>query len=638
MIVTLAGHVDHGKTSLVRALTGVDTDRLEIEKQRGLTIELGFAYGEFDSVRIGFVDVPGHHRFIRQMIAGVSSEQFALLVVAADEGPMPQTLEHLEVLEAIGLRRGLVVLTRIDCADATRRQQSREALARLLAGSFLEHAQVLSCSAHTGEGLAALGSALAAGARSMLEPASESVPDTSARAAEQHFRMCVDRAFTLPGAGLVVTGAVHSGQLQSGDMIVSGQIDRSARVRSMRVCDVEASCARTGDRVALNLTGYDLEDVKRGDWLLTSADKTPTSRVSLMFRAARNLPRPLHTWTRVHLHHGAWHGTGRLTLIDAQRLAAGEACLVDCLLDRPILAKWGDRLLLRDAASAYTLGGGAVIDTCIAERRGRSRGASRARLLAALSQADPIAALRCTLVHTRLVPLSAFLALRNVPESLVMERLSAAGILCLDTEPHRQLILASEYQNLQDNILKYVEKWHVGQPTSRGMSISILQREVAPHGVPDALLRHLVAHLVSSRKLAIRAGKLHLPSFQAHRTADENILLAALESAPAKAPTLGDLAKLTAFDAARMKRVAQRLEAAGELVFVNDRRVLTARTLDACIELAHELDTQPGFTVREFRDASGQGRNACIDILEYLDRLGMTRRLGDRRHVNQWRG
>lgn len=625
MIVTLAGHVDHGKTALVRALTGADTDRLEIEKRRGLTVELGFAYGEFGSRRVGFVDVPGHHKFIRNMIAGVSSEQFALLVVAADEGPMPQTAEHLDILETIGLRRGIVVMTRADLADEERRILSMSATQSLLEGSFLESAEILWCSVRSEEGLDVLKHRIAAAGGSQ-EPT-----DVCIRAKDQYFRLCVDRAFNLTGAGLIVTGCVHSGNVQEGDSITSSRIDRSVRVRSIRVSDSEAKTAELGDRAALNLTGLDLEQVVRGDWFLAPEAKQSTNRISLEFQAVKRLPRALHKWTRIHLHHGAQHLTGRLALIDFDRLEAGEACLVDCLLDQPIPAKWGDRVLVRDAASEITLGGGPVIDTRIAERTGRKLAEGRTVLLRALSHLNPIDSLRAALSHKSLISLPDFCSLRNLPERAVLEGLPASGIRCIETGSHTDLVLQSSYQEYESKILAAIDNWHTKNPASQGLSIDFLR---SGSQISSTLLRDLVAALVRTRKVIIRSGMLQLPNFRATRSQQELSLMSALQDASSRSPTLGDLSKLLSIEPAEVRKAAKRLEAGGEIVFVNDRRLVASQTLDNSIKLAKALNAPEGFSVGEFRDKSGHGRNACIDILEYLDRRGITRRMGDRRRVN----
>ena len=624
MIVTLAGHVDHGKTALVRALTGIDTDRLEIEKKRGLTIELGFAYAEFEGTRVGFVDVPGHQKFIRNMIAGVSSEQFAMLVVAADEGPMPQTAEHLDIIETIGLKRGIVVFSRADLADQEHREKTETSTQALLKGSFLQDAECFWCCSHSGDGLDEIKGAIAAAAS---EGAGTVAND------EQHFRLCVDRAFHLSGAGLIVTGAVHSGRIQVGDTLVSSRVNRALRVRSLRVADQSAEIAARGDRAAVNILGLELEQVKRGDWLLAPQAVQPTRRVSLDFQAIRRLPRSLRKWTSVHVHHGAAHLTGRLCLVERGALEAGERCLADCLLDEPVIAKWGDRVLVRDAASEWTLGGGPVIDTCIAKRGGRNWRQARNELLVALASDDAGASLHSALAHKPLIPLASMAALRNLSESHLQGSLKA-GVRSIEVDGHLYATLEDTYARAKRDVLQRIDAWHRLKPDTLGLGIDSLRKTSE---IPSALLRELIVHLAATKKIRVHAGVLQRAGFQPSHSDNETRLLQALNDLANKTPTLGDIEKLLPVAPRELRQSAKRLESEGALVFVNDRRLLHRDTLDEAIALARRLDTPDGFAVREFRDLAGHGRNACIDILEYLDRSGITRRVGDRRRINSGR-
>lgn len=622
MIVTLAGHVDHGKTALVRALTGIDTDRLEEEKTRGLTIELGFAYGTFGGMRIGFVDVPGHHKFVRNMIAGVSNRQFALLVVAADEGPMPQTAEHLDILETLGVTQGIVVMARSDLADETRRVETLSATQALLNDSFLESARVIWCSSQSGEGLRELESVLCAAARSHVSRGADQ------RLEEQHFRLCIDRSFHLTGAGLVVTGAVHSGRIRQGDRVVSGRLGRSARVRSIRVSDLQADAAGPGDRAALNLTGLDLEQVSRGDWMLAPDARQLADRISLEFRATARLPRPLSRWTSIHLHHGAEHVTGRMVLLNSDQLDATDACLVDCLLDEPLLAKWGDPVLVRDAGSQYTLGGGPVIDTCIAGRREKK--SARIGLLEALQEQDPEIALLGALQHKRLISPSAFASLRNIPEVRILDCQSSHQLRRVELDSGRELMLERHAVESQNAVIALIKESHRANPKARGLRIRELGTQA---DLPAEVLHHVISRLVADKRLGIASGRVFDPEFNAQLGETETALLRALEDPESEIPTLGDLGKALGKDLSSVTRIAKRLEAAKHIVFLNQRRIIRPEPLMNCANLAQSLDSSNGFTVREFSDACGYGRNACIDILEYLDRTGVTRRAGDRRHV-----
>ena len=352
MIIATAGHVDHGKTALVKALTGVDTDRLEEEKARGLSINLGFAYtGEGPGKRLGFVDVPGHVRFIGNMLAGVACVDLALLTVAADDGVMPQTREHLDILNLLGIDQALVALTKIDRADKARLAQVKEDIQTLLAGTRFQGAAVHPVCALSGEGLAELQAALAAAAASQ-----------SARQASGRFRLAIDRRFTVKGAGLVVTGSVFAGQAQVGDELLLAPQMLPVRVRGLRTQDQVADSAKAGDRAAVNLTGpaqLHLEDIHRGNWLTAN----PGAAVNRFDARLRLLPseKPLRHWTPVHLHTAANDTTARVAVLEGGAIQPGEEGLVQLALASPINVCVGDLLIVRDQGAQRTLGGGRAL-------------------------------------------------------------------------------------------------------------------------------------------------------------------------------------------------------------------------------------------------------------------------------------
>ncbi|MBT7758081.1 MAG: selenocysteine-specific translation elongation factor, partial [Rhodospirillaceae bacterium] len=367
MIIATAGHVDHGKTTLVRALTGVDTDRLPEEKKRGLTIDIGFAYqdigGDGDTgagigtgTVMGFVDVPGHERFVKNMLAGVASIDFALLVVAADDGVMPQTVEHLAILGLLGIKQGAVAITKIDRVDPDRIEAVAEEIEAILAPTFLAGCPLFPVSGEIGTGMAALQQHLEAAARGHAE-----------RAVQGNFRLSIDRAFTVPGAGLIVTGAVFSGQVAVGDRLILASQDRAegieARVRGLRALDREAEVGRAGQRCAINIAGADLHQsvVSRGDWLLAAPIFLPVRKFDARVRVLDSEAKPLAHWTPVHLHLAAADITGRIAVLGERRIMPGEDALAQLVLDAPIGALFGDRFILRDQSAQRTLAGGVVI-------------------------------------------------------------------------------------------------------------------------------------------------------------------------------------------------------------------------------------------------------------------------------------
>ncbi|MDP2134298.1 MAG: selenocysteine-specific translation elongation factor, partial [Sulfuritalea sp.] len=407
MIVGTAGHIDHGKTTLVKALTGVDADRLPEEKARGITLDLGYAYAPLadDSV-LGFVDVPGHEKLIHNMLAGATGIDYVLLVVAADDGPMPQTREHLELLGLLGLDRGAVALTKCDAVDAARVAAARGEIEALLAGTALAGTPLFELSATTGAGVAALRAHLEATAATHTR-----------RDAAGRFRLAIDRCFTLSGIGTVVTGTAFSGKVGAGDTAIispAGNESRSgikARVKSLHVQDRPAQGGQAGDRCALALAGdFEKKDIERGMWLVDPAAARPLTRFQAEIRVPATQPALKH-WTPVHVHLGAADITGRVALLDCTEVSAGTqsagagspwvpgtplrgpaTALAEILLDRATLAVRGDRFVLRDASAQRSIGGGRVLDCFPPSRHKRSP--ARLALLVALKDDNPAVSLK----------------------------------------------------------------------------------------------------------------------------------------------------------------------------------------------------------------------------------------------------
>src|SRR5512143_3858247 len=385
MIVGTAGHIDHGKTTLVRALTGVDTDRLKEEKARGISIELGYAYQPLaDGGVLGFVDVPGHERFIHTMLAGAAGRDFALLVVAADDGVMPQTREHLGILDLLGIERGSVALAKADRVDAARLAEVERDLHRLLAGTALAGSPVFPVSAVSGQGIDALREHLHAAAQAMQ------------RADEMGgFRLAVDRSFTLKGTGTVVTGTVFAGRVAVGDELVVTPSGMPVRLRGLHVMNQPAQLGQAGQRCALNLGGIGKDEIARGDWIVAPRLHAPTARFDVRLTLSPQAPAPLVHWAPVHLHLGAAHVMARVALLEGDKLAPGESALAQLVADHPLGALHGDRFIVRDADARHTLGGGVVLDPEAPARKRKTP--LRLAELAALDIPDPAQRLRALL-------------------------------------------------------------------------------------------------------------------------------------------------------------------------------------------------------------------------------------------------
>src|SRR5882724_6916245 len=423
MIVGTAGHIDHGKTALVRALTGVDTDRLPAEKARGITIDLGFAYRRVsESGTLGFVDVPGHEKFIHNMVAGAAGIDFMLLVIAADDGPMPQTREHLQIVDLLGVERGIVVLSKCDLVDAERIAELEAELRSLLAGTALAGAEIVPVSAVTGEGIATLEACLFDAARGMPPPCRGG-----------RFRLAVDRSFSLPGIGTVVTGTVFAGAVRIGDRLAISPSGLAARVRGIHAQNAPAEQGEAGQRCALNLVGagIDRDCIHRGDWVVDAALHAPTERLDARIRLLASEERPLRHAAPVQLHLGAARVPAQLALLDRERLLPGEEALVQIALDRPLGALHGDHIVFRDHSARRTIGGGVVLDPW-PPQRGRRR-PQRLAMLGAMAEPDAQQALlRLLSEEPGWVDLKGFARARNLTAEAAEELWRTSEIVRVD--------------------------------------------------------------------------------------------------------------------------------------------------------------------------------------------------------------
>jgi selenocysteine-specific elongation factor len=611
VIVTLSGHVDHGKTTLVRLLTGTDTDRLAEEKRRGLTIDLGFAYLQAEHLTVGFVDVPGHHRFIHNMVAGIAAMQHALLVIAADDGPMPQSREHLQILELLGVSHGVIALSKCDRVSAARIAEARAEVRNLVAGTFLEHAPVIDTSAATGTGIEVLRSHLLHAAGEM-SPADERQP----------FRMAVDRAFTLKGTGLVVTGTVHGGRVNLEDEVHVFPLGSTGRVRELRVQDQRSAGAGSGDRAAINLAGPVSDALKRGHWLCAQPDPGHRTLV-LELKVLDDFPRDIRHWSPVHVYHATSHAAARMALLQGARLQAGERAWVELILDEPLLAKRGDRIVVRDHALERTLGGGTVIDNRPA--MGRRRTPARLHGIEACAARTADAALGALLAQGP-VHVQAFNGLWNLRPNDFDELLRQPAA----SRHGEWLISDGLWQQWNTALLDECRQRHAHDPALQGLRENDF---AAP--VPAQFRASVLGDLAAAGHLDRRAGRYSPRRHQAELSADEQNLLERLRPLleATQPPSLGDLGRTLRIPLAELKAAVKVLASKGALVQVNDKRIYLPRHLAELAQTAEALSQRGPFSVAEYRDAAAVGRNVAIDVLEYFDARGFTRRQGETRTV-----
>jgi selenocysteine-specific elongation factor len=621
MIVATAGHVDHGKTSLVRRLTGVDTDRLPEEKRRGLTIDLGFAYANLpDGTRIGFVDVPGHERFLRTMLAGVMGIDSALLVVAADDGPMPQTREHLAILGLIGVAELSVAVSKIDRVSPTRVAEVAEAMRELAATHGFARVPILPVSSESGEGFPDLQAHLAARARTRV-----------ARRTGVGFRLAVDRCFTLPGAGTIVTGTVAAGRAQVGDLLLLTPRGTQLRVRSIHAQDRDSDEARAGERCALAIAGARLDraQVQRGDWIVTPDLHAPTRRFDAHVRPWGDAM--LRPGLPVHVHLGTADIGGRLTLLSDA--IAAEGGFVRIALDREAAVLHGDRVVIRDHAARRTLAGGRVVDPFPPVRHVAR--ASRMPVLRALDEPDPTAALRALLGVEGSVYLQGFARARNLdPAGLHIgeaRRIGRPGAAVLVSDP--------AYDTLGCTTLDALAEWHRREPASGGPNKAALVQVLSARA-DRPVIEAVIADLVASGGVLREGATLRLAGHAPRLSEQDEALWSRVEPALVQSglrpPRVRELA--ARFDCApeEMERSLMRFETFGFVLRVAPNRFFPPETIGRLAAVAGELaaaSDEGGFAAGQFAVETGIGRNLAIQVLEFLDRIGVTRRVGELRHV-----
>lgn len=626
MIVAMAGHVDHGKSALARHLTGVEPDRLIEEKARGLTIDLGFSYLPLTSGAVlGIVDVPGHQRFVANMLAGVSAIDFAILVVAADDGPMPQTQEHLAILDQLGIPAGVIVITKIDRVTEERLAEVEASVKRLTAGTFLEGSPVFRISNSTGAGVDDLRHCLF-----------DRAGDLSGRCRRGNFRMATDRRFNIKGAGLVVTGAAFSGEIAVGDHVLVGPKGIPARVRALHAQNRSTPRAGAGDRIALNLTGSDIDKstVVRGDWVVAPAAHHPTDRIDVSLEVLQSEKRALQHDSLVHLHIGAFDVLARVAILDGRRIAPGETGLAQLKLDSQTIVSHGDRFVLRDSAGQSTIAGGMVLDPFAPARR-RARPERIAVLEALRHETDLPSLLQKLILEAESgVDLAWFERTMNIAPS---EARSIFGKV--EYAPYvvtgRSFGLSQwRWGELCAKILGFA-----GHSNSVAFSIKELQRSL-----PGGVSRHLLASACSA---LVEQGQLQSDGQTYSKIGTTNPedekrdalagkLLSALRESGVPPDNVNVIARNTGTNVKLVVSLFNRAAANGVL-----RRVTEARFFmpDTLLKLAQDAEavgaaSEDGwFRVTDFRDKTGIGRNPCIEVLEYFDKVGFTRRIGDDRQI-----
>lgn len=625
MIIGTAGHIDHGKTVLIKALTGVDTDRLKEEKKRGISIELGFASFELPSGRVaGVVDVPGHEHFIKNMLAGATGFDLVLLTVAADDGVMPQTREHLAIVDLLGVKRGVVVITKTDLADDEMIELVKEEVRDLLKDTALKDAPIVAVSAVAGRG---------------LDELKQAIDQVAAEAEERErgglFRLPIDRVFTLKGAGTVVTGTLWSGELRAGDAAVLLPSDLKTRVRSIEVHGRGVKSAFAGQRVAVNLPGVGTQDISRGDVLLSPDFLSPTDVFDARFSLLKDAPRPIKNWARVRVHHGTKESLARVVLLEADEIKPGKSAYVQFRAEGATVVARGDRFIVRAYSPMVTIGGGEILDSH-PHKHARSD-SSVLDHLRVLEERQPAAVVYDALVSGRRAWTARELARRAelapaeaTPALEALEKQGRAQQVGGGAESY--FLSDLTYEAFRDAVQDFVSKYQEKHPLESGVSKELVRRSTMSW-LPPKAAEALLKRFVSEGVIEVTKDLVSARMGQAALTTDKAALLEDLERRLLEnrfsPPSINDLSVLMALSAREVQTLIAELKKQGTLVSVEN--VIFHRT---AIEQAEEetrafLKAKGKMTVSEFKDLLETTRKYAVPLIEYFDRKKITKREGD---------
>ena len=634
IVIGTAGHIDHGKSSLVQALTGKNPDRLPEEKRRGITIDLGFADLDLGDVRVGFVDVPGHERFVKNMLAGAHGIDAVALVIAADEGVMPQTREHFEICRLLGTSHGFIVITKTDLVEEEMLSLVHAEAEELVAGSFLQGAPIISVSAKTGAGLEELRTALR-----------QVAADTPARSGDFITRLPIDRVFTMKGFGAVVTGTLVAGEIAEGDELELLPAGKRVRARGVQVHGTAVRSATAGQRTAVNLAGVDLSEIERGMVLGAVGRLAITQILDVQAEVLASAPRSLRTRARVRLHIGSAEVLGRVRVLNQRgEIAPGESGFAQLRLETPVVALHDERFIIRSYSPSLTIAGGVVLDPLATKHRGRELTNTEERLRELLS---PERARKLTAFVLASgdhgIKLEQLVARTGLNETALAAALTEAQQAGTITGAGDVLIGTANFERLAQVVVEAVKSHHQRDPISRGFARELL-RERLFSNLPPEVFRAVMGRLENSGVLVTEKDLVRL----AEHTVDLSPADAALrdkisgiyEAAQLVSPTLDqalESAGVTPPQRAHARKILQMLLDDGTLLRVQADLLLHVSAMNRLRTLLQDFASQHEpdrlIDVPQFKELAGVSRKYAIPLLEYLDRERVTRRAGDKRMI-----
>ena len=629
MIVATAGHVDHGNTTLIKQITGIDTDTLEEEKRQGVSINLGYAFLHENSESIGFIDVPGHHRFINTMISGVSSIDMALVVVAASEGLKPQTIEHFEILRLLGIKKYAIILTHIDRADISH----RESIASQIQGFVGEEAPVFPVNNKSGDGISQLKNYLL----------NEAMAQDS-KSEQGHFRLSIDRKFLLNGIGLVTTGTVISGRISEGDSLILLPHRKDVRVRAIHAQNRKSSIGQIGERCALQISGIEKKDISRGDWLSACAQTPSTNRINVRLEISRHLSFTLKHLCPIKLFIGAKLISAKLYLLERKKdgnfLKAATSVFAQIIIDGQISCCSGDRFIIRDDSELVTLGGGSVIDP-FAEYSPKFDDDDRNYLLA-LEMPTILQKLERLVVDQKcLVNLSEFEVAQNLREQDLDDLLGVKSMQDKATtfqNGNQTYILSKERWKIsQQSVLVFLRKWHENNPSLSGLEMDQILAEASPI-IDEVIFPNLIQDLIDTGLLSHRDGKFSIKGIEPVVPAVDLVNWEMIKEAIARyhqqIPTLANIKDELSLDSSVLQRALKIAVKDRQAFMIGESRFLLPDTLSFFAEKIKTFSREKSsFSVVEVKNLLSLGRNSCIDLLEYFDLIGFTKRFGAERII-----
>jgi len=627
VILGTAGHIDHGKTSLVKALTGVDTDRLKEEKERGITIELGFTFLDLPSrIRLGIIDVPGHEKFVKHMVAGAWGIDLVALVIAADEGVMPQTREHLDICKLLKVKKGLIVLTKIDLVDRELLELVKEEVAEIVQDTFLKGAPILAVSSVTGEGIPQL--------LSTLDLLSQEIEERSPNGV---FRLPIDRVFVIKGFGTVVTGTVISGNLSLGETVEVLPPGLEGKVRNLQVYNQPVEKTVAGDRAAINLQGIETSAIERGDVLIRPNTLRPTQLVDAYLEYLPNAPRPLKHRTRQRFHIGTTLTHASIFLLDQEELAPGYGGFVQMRLDRSVVALPQDRYVIRGSSAIQTIGGGVILDSHPEKHKRHSY--SVMADLHLLKDGTSEQAL-CQHIHhsgIRGVTIEDLLNRVEMPPQeieMMIRKMSEKGDLLLIDPEKVKVIERGQYQRLREMALTQMGEFHQRSPMKSGLAREELRTKLPPE-LDVKLFQILINDLIQTKEVMLEKDKVRLPGHQVS-SVDERGLIKRVEAAVLKGglqpPSPKGLSEEWGEKEEEVRAIFEHLVHEEVLIKIKSEIYIHRVPLEKLKEeLVTYLKSHREITTSQFKETTKVSRKYAIPLIEYFDQIKLTLRLGEKR-------